>query len=69
MEVTLTRVPGTTSTLEVRDDATVADVLNSTGSDVSGSEAIKVNGLTATISQTLADGDRVIIAAGAKGNS
>lgn len=68
MQVKVVRVPGAVSDLELDDGATVGDALSAAQLTVGSGETIKVNGSSATESTRLSNGDRIIVAKGAKGN-
>lgn len=69
MEVRVVRVPGRTVSVELEDGATVGDALHAADIAVQSNEAVKLNGTNADTSATLNEGDKVIIAKGAKGNA
>ena len=69
MEVKVIRVPGRTATVEVPDSCTIGEALNEAGVTLESGEACKLNGATASLTDVLTDGDKVIVAKGAKGNS
>jgi len=69
MEIKVIRVPGRTSTVEVPEGAIVADALNQAGTSVESGETCKLNAVTANMDAVLTEGDKIIIAKGAKGNS
>ena len=66
--VKVIRIPGAVTEVTLSSGATVADALSAAGVEPSGSETIKVGAETVETSHTLADGDRVVVAQGAKGN-
>ncbi len=68
MEVKVIRVPGRTSTVEVPENCTLAEALNTAGVALESGEACKLNGAAASLDDILSDGDKVIVAKGAKGN-
>jgi len=68
MEIKVIRVPGRTSTVEVSEGASVAEALNAAGINLQSGEACKVNGAQSDLNATLSEGDKVIVAKGAKGN-
>ncbi|MGD9382354.1 MAG: MoaD/ThiS family protein [Candidatus Thorarchaeota archaeon] len=68
MEVKVIRVPGRTSTIELPEGSTVGEALNRADISLSSGESCKVNGNTCDLGDTLSEGDRVIVAKGAKGN-
>ncbi len=69
MEIKVIRVPGRTSTVEVPDGSSVAEALNAANINLQAGEACKVNGSTADLNASLSEGDKVIVAKGAKGNA
>lgn len=68
MEVKVIRVPGRTSTIEVSEGAVVAEALNVADVSLQAGEACKLNGSPANLDDVLTEGDKVIVAKGAKGN-
>ena len=68
MEIKVIRVPGRTVTIEVPDGECIAEALNIAGVQLSAGEACKLNGATASMDDMLTDGDKIIVAKGAKGN-
>ena len=66
--VKVIRIPGAVTEVALGAGATVADALSAAAIEPSGSEAIKVGANTAEMGTPLADGDRVVISQGAKGN-
>jgi sulfur carrier protein ThiS len=69
MEVKVIRVPGRTTTVELPEGSSVAEALNRADITLSSGESCKLNGNEATLGDILSEGDRVIVAKGAKGNS
>lgn len=69
MEVKVVRVPGRAVTVEVPEGATVGEALGAADVMLSSGEACKLNGADATLTDGLTEGDKVIVAKGAKGNS
>ncbi len=69
MEVKVIRVPGRTSTVEIPEGACVADALTQAGMSVGAGESCKLNAITASMEAVLTEGDKIIIAKGAKGNN
>lgn len=69
MEVKVIRVPGRTSTIEVPDSCVIAEALNRADVALQSGEACKLNGASANLDDVLTDGDKIIVAKGAKGNS
>lgn len=67
--VKVIRVPGAVSEVGLYDGATVADALVAANETVNSGEAVKVGAADASQNTVLQDGDRVIIAKGAKGNA
>ncbi len=68
ISVKVVRVPGAVTEVELNDGATVADALAAAGTSLSSGEAVKVDATPAELTTTLSDGNRVVIAKGAKGN-
>lgn len=68
MEVKVIRVPGRTATVEVSEGASIAEALQAANIDLASGEACKLNGATAEFGDILTEGDKVIVAKGAKGN-
>lgn len=66
--VKVIRIPGAVTEVALSAGATVADALSAASIEPTGSEAIKVGSETVETSYTVADGDRVVISQGAKGN-
>ena len=69
MEVKVVRVPGRTSVVELNNGATVQDALTAAEVSVSEGEVCKLNAVDADMSASVHEGDKIIIAKGAKGNS
>lgn len=67
ISVKVIRVPGAVSEVGLNDGSTVQDALNAANVTVGQTESLQVNGTATTTAQRLSDGDRVIIAKGAKG--
>lgn len=68
MEVKVIRVPGRTTTLELPEGSTVGEALNRADIALTAGEACKLNGAACDLGDVLSEGDRVIVAKGAKGN-
>jgi putative ubiquitin-RnfH superfamily antitoxin RatB of RatAB toxin-antitoxin module len=66
--VKVVRVPGAVTEVALSQGATVADALSAAGISSTGSESIRVGAADATVDTSVGDGDRVVIAQGAKGN-
>lgn len=66
--VKVVRVPGAVTEVALSEGATVADALSAAGISSTGSESIRVGAADATVDTSVSDGDRVVIAQGAKGN-
>ena len=62
------RVPGAVTEVALSQGATVADAMSAAGISSTGSESIRVGAADATVDTSVSDGDRVVIAQGAKGN-
>ncbi len=69
MQVQVIQVPGTIKSVTLNFGASVRDAISAAGVNLSGGETLKVNGLEATVDAALNDGDKLMIAKGAKGNS
>lgn len=61
------RVPGAVSEIGLEEGSTVGDALNAANEHPSDNEVVNLNGNKAELSTTLKDGDRIVIAKGAKG--
>lgn len=68
ISVKVCRIPGSVNEVILNDDATVADALSAAGQTVGAGETVNLNGFNTTTDAPVNDGDRVIIAKGAKGN-
>lgn len=66
--VKVVRVPGAVTEVALSQGATVADAMSAAGISFTGSESIRVGAADATVDTSVSDGDRVVIAQGAKGN-
>lgn len=66
--VKVVRIPGAVTEVALSQGATVADAMSAAGISSSGSESIRVGAADATVDTSVSDGDRVVIAQGAKGN-
>lgn len=67
ISVKTVKVPGAITEVMLEDGATVQDALDAAGiNGISSSEGLSVNGNTATTSDVLSDGARVVIAKAAK---
>lgn len=66
--VKVVRVPGAVTEVALSQGATVADAMSAAGISSTGSESIRVGAADATVDTSVSDGDRVVIAQGAKGN-
>jgi putative ubiquitin-RnfH superfamily antitoxin RatB of RatAB toxin-antitoxin module len=66
--VKVVRVPGAVTEVALSQGAIVADALSAAGISPTGSESIRVGAADATVDTSVGDGDRVVIAQGAKGN-
>jgi uncharacterized Zn ribbon protein len=63
------RVPGAVVDVALEDGATVENALSAAGTSLQSGEKVTVNGSDASLGTVLSDGDKVILAKGAKGNS
>jgi len=68
MEVKVIRAMGRTVTVQLPSGANVGDALNRANIAVEEGEVCKLNGITAVMSDVCDDGDKIILARGAKGN-
>jgi sulfur carrier protein ThiS len=66
--VKVIRVPGGVNEVAVNEGATVAEVLAAADISPNSNEAIKIGAEAVDLDSTVSDGDRVVIAQGAKGN-
>lgn len=67
--VKLSQIPGPMSEYALNTGATVQDLLTTAGKEVPTGYALKVNGVTASMTHTLSNGDNVFIVTEAKGNA
>ena len=67
IEVKVVRVPGAVKDVALNDGANVADALGAANVHLGAGETVSMNGNTVEMSQPLSNGDRVIVAKGAKG--
>lgn len=67
IEVKVVRVPGAVTEVVLNSGATVADALRSANIDLGSGETVSMNGSTVSGGQQLSNGDRIIVAKGAKG--
>lgn len=68
IDIKVIRIPGAVVDVVLNDGATVADALSAASTSVQSGEVVKVNGAVVSVDTELEDGDRVILAVGAKGN-
>lgn len=68
MFVKVTKFPGVAKDVAIEEGASVQRALDVAEISLSGNEQIQVNAQSATTSQTLRNGDTVVVAKGAKGN-
>lgn len=66
--VKVIRVPGGVQEVAIDDGSTVADALSAANITPNSNEAIKIGAESVTLDSPVLDGDRVVIAQGAKGN-
>jgi len=66
--VKVVRAPGFVKEVAIPTGGTVSDALNAADTSLSSGEKATVGGIKVETSRVLADGDRVIMAAEAKGN-
>ena len=66
--VRVSRPSSTVRTIDISDNATVADALREAGYTVNSGEVVQVNGTPREMSFVPGDNDVIIVAAGAKGN-
>lgn len=69
INVKLAQIPGPLAEYALNDGATIQDLLNMSGKEVPAGFSLKVNGVVATTSKRLSDGDNVFIVTEAKGNA
>lgn len=69
ISVKVCRIPGSVNEVILEDVATVANALSAANQTVGSGEAVKLNGFDTTMDAAVNDGDRIIIAKGAKGNN
>ena len=65
--VKVIRVPGTVTEVGLESGSTVGDALSAASIEVGSGEAVSLNGSTVATDATVNDGDRLIVAKGAKG--
>ena len=68
MEVKLGRVPGVVTEWTLREGATVKDLLDIADEKLDPTDALRVNGIDASTSTVLVDGDKLLITMKVKGN-
>lgn len=66
--VKVIRVPGGVHEVAVNEGATVADALAAANITPNSNESIKIGTESVSTEDTVSDGDRIVIAQGAKGN-
>lgn len=69
INVKVCRIPGSVNEVCLEDGASVADALAAASQTVGSGEAVKLNGFDTSMDAPVNDGDRIIIAKGAKGNN
>lgn len=67
INVKVIRVPGTVQDVALNNGATVQDALNEASISIGEGEKMQLNGLDTHSGASLNDGDRIIVAKGAKG--
>ena len=67
IEVKVVRVPGAVTDVALNSGATVSDALRAANIDMGEGETVSMNGATVNGSRALSQGDRIIVAKGAKG--
>jgi len=67
IEVRVIRSPGLVRNVALPQGSTVSDALQVAGTSLQQNEVPQVNGTAGTLDTVLVDGDRIIMAAGAKG--
>ena len=67
VNVRVVRVPGAVKEVCLDDGATVGDALSQAGIDLGAGEAVTMNGNLVESTRIVHEGDRVIVAKGAKG--
>ncbi len=68
MEIKVIRVPGATVTVEIPEGHMVAQALESASVYLGSGEACKLNGSACEMHDVCHEGDKIIVAKGAKGN-
>ena len=67
IEAKVVRVPGAVKDVALNEGATVGDALQAAGVEIGPGEVVSMNGTAAGNDQRVSDGDRIIVAKGAKG--
>jgi len=67
IEVKVVRVPGAVTSVALNDGSNVGEALQAAGIDLTPGETVSMNGTTVQSGQTVSNGDRIIVAKGAKG--
>ena len=67
IEVKVVRVPGAVKDVALNSGSTVSDALAAAGVNLGAGESVTMNGVAAPGSQPVNNGDRIIVAKGAKG--
>jgi sulfur carrier protein ThiS len=67
VQAKVVRVPGAVKDVELNSGATVSDALRAAGVDLGPGETVSMNGSTVEGSREISQGDRIIVAKGAKG--
>jgi len=67
IEVKVVRVPGAVTDVVLNSGAVVSEALASANISLGSGETVSMNGATVDGNRTLSNGDRIIVAKGAKG--
>lgn len=68
INVKVIRIPGFVKPVLLSDNATIADALQAAEVTLGTNEACTLNGTSAGVHEQLREGDRIVLAVGAKGN-
>jgi hypothetical protein len=69
INVKVARIPGTVVEVVLDDSATVSEALSAANLTLAEGESPKLNGQTTGLDASVSDGDRIVVAKGAKGNA
>ena len=67
--VKVAKAPGAVVEVVLDSGATVSDAIEAAGKTVDDGQGVSLNGSSTQLSASVSDGDRVVIAKGAKGNA